>query len=455
MTHCKQPWLERWEIVTDDESRRGGQGETVRVKRIADGEVAILKKLKNQKSSQARARMYQEVANLRVLHQAGCKVPKVLDGNTDDFEQSSVHLYFVMQCIEGPTLFELVREAKPLGLPDSIKLVLDLAATMKTALDNGVIHRDLKPDNIVVRSLDDADAVVVDYGLSFNHAEGVELTRQSESLDNEFLSLPERRVDGGDRRDPRSDLTGLCALLYFCLTGKRPRDLRDAEDQPPHRRPEGSIRNSVPDAGQAQALEAFFDRGFAQSIDRRFQTIAEIESRLAAIRDRAAQVVTEAPTAVAARISEELRRMDRPTQLAEMNRTADRLIALFSDAATAVGDLGEFRLQSIGRGNSDLRNVRRADLGENLWATIAFELTCPVHGDAACGAVVYQVGAQEMECVLQRTPLNRDSQKNFNCTSASQEVLRFDSLGQLPDKGLIRAELNQWVVSALEAYTPP
>ena len=59
-----------------------------------------------------------------------------------------------------------------------------------------------------------------------------------------------------------------------------------------------------------------------------------------------------------------------------------------------------------------------------------------------------------MECVLQCTPLIRDADGYFKLNGGWQEILRFHSLGQLPDEGLIRAEFKQWLVRALEAYTP-
>jgi predicted Ser/Thr protein kinase len=103
----KEPWQERWEPV-GEETRTGGQGETFRVNSRDGGRLGILKKLRNQRSDQARARMSQEVLNLRILHGAGCKVPEVLDRNTDQFEDKSVRLYFIMEYIDGPTLAETV-----------------------------------------------------------------------------------------------------------------------------------------------------------------------------------------------------------------------------------------------------------------------------------------------------------------------------------------------------------
>ena len=274
-----QPWQERWEPV-DDERERGGQGETFRVRDKTSGEIALLKLLKNQRNDQARRRMYQEVANLRALHAAECKVPAVIDDNTAEFKTASVRLFFVMEFIEGKTLADEIRARQRLDLDTAIKLVQNLAATMKLAIENDVIHRDLKPENIMVRRLDPPDIVVLDYGLSFNLAEPKDVTRASESLDNDFLSLPERRVPGGNRRDPRSDTTGLCGILFFCLSGERPVDLRDEQGNPPHRRVGSRSADFTDDPTKARALDSLFGRGFALALGGRFQDVDSFLERL-------------------------------------------------------------------------------------------------------------------------------------------------------------------------------
>ncbi|MDP6439416.1 MAG: hypothetical protein QGH74_07270 [Candidatus Brocadiia bacterium] len=92
-----KPWEEKWEVKRD--LSRGGQGTTFIVvpKDTASGRQCVLKILRNQRSAQARGRMFREVASLRVLHNADCRVPQVLDGNVEEFEVSAVPLYFVME----------------------------------------------------------------------------------------------------------------------------------------------------------------------------------------------------------------------------------------------------------------------------------------------------------------------------------------------------------------------
>ena len=95
----KHAWDNRWEFIK--RLRGGGQGHTALVRDTHGEPDAVVKWLKNPESSQARRRIAQEVTNLKVLHAAGAKVPNVLDGNTQEFDDPSAELFFVMEYIEG------------------------------------------------------------------------------------------------------------------------------------------------------------------------------------------------------------------------------------------------------------------------------------------------------------------------------------------------------------------
>src|SRR5829696_6253077 len=102
------PWSINWELVKAFGG--GGQGDTSIVRSRADAsQTGLLKCLKKGNDPKARRRMFQEVSNLRILHGAGAKVPKVLDDNTNDFE-TEVPLFFVMELISGDTLSVRISE---------------------------------------------------------------------------------------------------------------------------------------------------------------------------------------------------------------------------------------------------------------------------------------------------------------------------------------------------------
>src|SRR4051812_10301152 len=119
-----QPWEQSWKQIGP--LGAGGQGETSLVEPASGGRSkAVLKLLRRNDLAKARGRMAQEVTNLKVIHNAGGKVPKVLDGNTDQFEDSSLPLYFVMEHISGRTLAKVVSEKGGLPFGASLNVALD------------------------------------------------------------------------------------------------------------------------------------------------------------------------------------------------------------------------------------------------------------------------------------------------------------------------------------------
>lgn len=254
------PWNEKWIELKPLGS--GGQGDTVLVRSKAnETKQAVLKLLKPHKvqDAKARRRMYQEVANLKILRSAGGKVPEVLDDNTESFEQLDVPMFFAMEFIAAETLADLIETHKSFSEDVSIGIALELCSTLRVAVKEGIVHRDIKPENIIVRSTTPPDVVMVDFGLSFNEDADQTNTSVDEGLDNKFISLPERRGPGENKRDPRSDITDVCAILFYCLTGCSPRNLRDSQGRPPHRRPGYELTGRVPNPVRLTLLNGLLD----------------------------------------------------------------------------------------------------------------------------------------------------------------------------------------------------
>jgi WD40 repeat protein len=102
---------------------------------------------------------------------------------------------------------------------DAARLTRPLADALAHAHAAGVLHRDLKPSNIL---LDDAGAPqLADFGLAAPLAGGGDLTRRGEIAGTPGFLAPEL-LGGADRAAPASDLYGLGAVLYACLTGRAP-----------------------------------------------------------------------------------------------------------------------------------------------------------------------------------------------------------------------------------------
>lgn len=298
---------------------KGGQGFAYIVySKKNPSEKAVGKELRNNKSPQARERMDLEVASLKLLKNAGGNVPSVLDGNTSDYNEMSNKLYFVMEFIEGPTLKEMISKKGYLNLDQALLFTQNLCKTIRIAHEQDILHRDLKPENIIVRDEDKGDLVIIDFGLTFNlHRKDV--TEVDETFRNAFLDLPETNTPDGnldrkDRRDKRSDITALCAILYFCLTGIKPGQLIDGKGLLPHQRPNGKLINQTEDI-RFESLNNFFTQGFATHIDNRFQSAQDISLSLIKLSTQNSELEISNPIKMAESLTMKLKTLDRKTIL--------------------------------------------------------------------------------------------------------------------------------------------
>jgi serine/threonine-protein kinase len=278
-----KPWDEKWERVK--QIGGGGQGETFLVQpkdpKILP-QTSALKILKNQKDPERRKRMYREVAALKTLNCPG--IPQLIDSNYDQFA-TDVLLYMVGEFIEGKTLSQLLEDpAKPMGVGDAITLVMKLLETLQYCHKIGIVHRDIKPDNIIIRCNDISAPVLIDFGISFNESDtdNTTLTEPRQQLGNRFLALPELQVNSSMQRDPRADITQCCGILFFALVGSPPVTLLDHAGRMPHQRPENQKALLKHPNDLLPKIYRFFDRAFEFQIDYRWQSIPELQQALIA-----------------------------------------------------------------------------------------------------------------------------------------------------------------------------
>ena len=257
---------------------KGGQATTFLLRRISDKQPFVLKQLRFQDRAKPRARMFIETNNLKALKSLGGNVPSLIFSNTDEYENKEVPLFLIMDYVEGETLDKLIERDGPLSIKNSISLINSLIPTIQIAHENHIIHRDIKPANIIVKK--DFQSTLVDYGLSFNEEVISDLSPEGEKLDIKFLSLPEARMDNGDKRDQRTDITYLVGIFYYLLTGLEPGELITSGGKSPHRLHAELIEAMCENKFQFNSTMSFFDRGFKIDINNRFESIEEFASRL-------------------------------------------------------------------------------------------------------------------------------------------------------------------------------
>lgn len=146
-----------------------------------------------------------------------------------DFQRTDDGAAIVMEFVEGGTLREKLR-LHPQGLPlaEALRILRQIAAGLEAAHASGVIHRDMKPENVLIDR--DGMARVTDFGLALPLHEGTtRLTLAGTTVGTVDYMAPEQ-LKGGDL-DTRLDVYALGVIAYELLTGQTPRGSFD----PPHR----------------------------------------------------------------------------------------------------------------------------------------------------------------------------------------------------------------------------
>jgi WD40 repeat protein/serine/threonine protein kinase len=125
--------------------------------------------------------------------------------------------YLVMRWLRGGSLRSLI-DMGPLAIPVIARVLDQVAAALEVAHRSGVIHRDIKPDNIL---LDEAgNAYLVDFGIAFDLLKSPDTTRKHESFGSPGYASPEHIL--GQSFTPQMDIYSLGIVLFELLTGQRP-----------------------------------------------------------------------------------------------------------------------------------------------------------------------------------------------------------------------------------------
>ncbi len=188
-------------------------------------------------------------------------------------------LYIIMRCVDGPSLRQLLEKHHRLSVGDAARIARQVADALAYAHRLGVVHRDVKPDNIL---LDGTGRVMVtDFGIAKATeaaSSGATLTTEGMVIGTPQYMSPEQAT--GDRTDSRSDIYSLGVVLYHMLSGAPPFDgesaqsilMKQATATPT---PIRSLRADVP-----AELALVLDRMLAKDPGERFQAADELSRAL-------------------------------------------------------------------------------------------------------------------------------------------------------------------------------
>ena len=208
---------------------------------------------------------------------------------------SDGHLYLSMEHLLGHTLTDLIRSVGPLNGARAVHITQQICRSLGEAHRQGIIHRDVKPDNIFLINVDgDPDYVkVLDFGIA--KVAQRHLTLTGEIVGTPRFMPPEQAC--GEELDQRTDLYAAGMLLYCCLSGKAP----FAGVQGPKVitllvRGPTPLRELEPDL--PPALLAVVDKAIAPEREKRFASAAAMAAALrASLVDPAPPAATAAPDA--------------------------------------------------------------------------------------------------------------------------------------------------------------
>ena len=137
-----------------------------------------------------------------------------------DSGEASGLLFYVMPYVEGESLRARLDREKQLPVDEAVRIAVAIAGALDYAHQHGVIHRDMKPENILLQA---GQPVIADFGiaLAVSNAGGARVTQTGLSLGTPQYMSPEQAT--GDRViDGRTDIYSLAAMTYEMLTGEPP-----------------------------------------------------------------------------------------------------------------------------------------------------------------------------------------------------------------------------------------
>jgi serine/threonine protein kinase len=242
---------------------RGGMGTVYRATQLAlDREVAVKVLPASGIDSAAVARFQREARSAAALDHSNC-VPIYAAGEEDGV------LYLVMRLIHGLDLGALVAREGPLSPARAVTLIGQVAEALDAAHAAGLVHRDVKPSNVLIEPRKDGErAYLSDFGLMRQVIDEREITRPQDWVGTIDYASPEQLE--GRTVDRRTDVYSLAGVLYTALSGERP-----FPGESPTATARAHLTVPPPTLG-SRPLDRVIARGMAKRPEERYATAGEL-----------------------------------------------------------------------------------------------------------------------------------------------------------------------------------
>jgi serine/threonine-protein kinase len=197
-----------------------------------------------------------------------------------DYGETNDLAYIVMECVDGPPLKALLDKQERFAIADIMRIMEGLLAALQYSHDRGIVHRDIKPDNILLTKA--GQPKVTDFGIS--RIESSSMTVAGTLLGTPAYMSPEQFR--GEVVDARTDIYSSGVLLYQLLTGDRPFEgsMSAIMHKALNIEPPAPSQLSV---NAPRSFDAMVSRAMAKAPEDRFQTAAEfLEALHAAVEIR-------------------------------------------------------------------------------------------------------------------------------------------------------------------------
>ena len=252
----------------DERIATGGMGDVWRGTDVVLGRVVAVKVLRPAMLADPEfsARFYGEARMMAAFRHPG--VVEVYDyASATDSTDNSQCAYLVMAYVEGEPLSTRLKDAGRLSVSETMSIVAQAADALHAAHQNGTVHRDVKPGNLIVKP--NGTVILVDFGVA-RSAQVTSVTGLNAIVGTALYMAPEQVAKGNV--SPATDIYALGAVAYHCISGHPPFEgdnalqvaLRHLEDEPE------PLPDEVP-----EPVRALISRAMAKQPADRFASAAE------------------------------------------------------------------------------------------------------------------------------------------------------------------------------------